>query len=69
MLRKNTESEPSEVGNPGYSPNIWKRIREQNRREERESNPPHAPHIYEAPKAWLCRSLLILVTFWVFFHA
>ncbi len=66
MLRKK-EPESSEIGTSGYSPNVWKRIREKNQRLEREANPLYEPVVSEPPRAWLCRMLIFMVTFWMFF--
>ena len=67
-MRKQFE-QPSELGTSDYSANVWKRIREQNQRREREENPPQRPQVAETPRAWMCRTLLMMVTFWMFFHA
>lgn len=79
---KNTEFNPSELESSELEPNeigpsevkafsFWVDIKVQNNRRKRRQmyNLMRPPRIYETPKAWLCRTLLIIVTFWIFFHA
>lgn len=66
MTYKKPDSNPSELATSGYSPNVWKRIREQNAQMERERNRSRAPVAHEAPRAWLFRTLLIVVSMWIF---